>query len=349
MGKKLSLFRHFWVLITFLSAYIQGNTQHTSTPSVHLNERSPVPVQHFDLQISEFLYIQPVGNVFVIIHRRPDGVSVMNQQGELETRLGRDGRGPFEWRSPAFIQYNNGEIIIWDAGNLKFLVFDENFEPVRENIGIRHAISGFNNRDRDLISVYNQPAAHESEFIHIYERASSGDATLKKKLGNLSDEGRTMLFLEMMGGLLWNEDDLIWVDPAVPGFFVYKTRENKQVEFTFRDGLFSVDTWVEPRVMTSETLNEIEEYLFSNSRIVSLQKLKNHILLEVEHFRDTDPVLHYHLYDFDYNYITYLTAGEGGWENYIRGVDENRLFYWGEDYMETGENGSIRIREVVFE
>lgn len=348
MKKRLFPFRHLIFLIFFLTASTQGNAQHITNSSVHLNERSPVSVQHFDLQISEFLSIQPVGDLFVIIHRSPDGVSVMNSQGGLEAQLGRSGRGPFEWRSPAFVQYIDGEIIIWDAGNLKFLIFDENFEPVREDIGIRHSIRGFYYKNENLLSVYNQPA-HESEFIHIYERTSSGEIALKNKTGDLSKEGEIMLFREMMGGLLWNEDDLIWADPALPGFFVYKTEENEQLEFTFRDNLFSVQSWNEHPVMTRETLHKIEEYLFSNSRIISLQKMENHILIEVEHFQDGDPVLHYHLYDFEYNYITKLKAGRGGWENYIRGVDENRLYYWGEDYMETGETGSIRVREIVAE
>lgn len=335
-----------FVPIFMLSVYGIGYSQNTNQDSYHITERNSIPIQHFDLQISEILSVQPVGEFFVIIHRNRNGVSVMNNTGELETQLGTIGRGPFEWQRPAFIQYLNGEIAIWDAGNLKFMIYDEYFEPVREEYGFQYSIRGFNRNATDWIAVYDQPG-NQKEFVYIYEKVADQRFSVKESLGAISEEGRIKLFSEMIGGVLWNGDDLIWVDPAVPGFSVFDSEENKTNEFILNDNLFSVDTWDEPQEMTQRTFNKIEEYLFSNSRIVSLQKLKDHILIEVEHFPMGQPVIRYHIFDLEYNYVAQLEAGDGGWMNYIRGVNGNRLFYWGENYMETGLNSKIRVREVV--
>ena len=334
------------VTTTLLSICITVYSQNPDQVSVHINDLQSITVEQYELQISELLYVQPVGDYYVIVHRNQDGVSVMNGQGELKTQLGSTGRGPFEWQSPAFIEHHDGEIIIWDAGNLKFLIYDEDFEPVREEYGIQYSIRGFSRKDQNVLAAFDQPG-NENKFVYIYENESNGRFTINKTLGTLSEEGRMMLYIEMIGGVLWNGGDLLWVDPAVPGFFVYSTENESNKKVTFHDEHFSVESWDEPPGMTQRAFQKLEKYLFSNSRVVSIQAIKEHILIEVEHFQNGDPVITYHLFDFKYNNIGKVEAGEGGWMNYIRGVEGNRLYYWGEDYMETGLNRSIRVREIV--
>ena len=337
-----------FVSVTLLSTYGIGLSQNTNHDSHHIRERSSIPVQHFDLQISEILSVQPVGDYYVIVHRNRHGVSVMNNAGELKTHLGNIGRGPFEWLRPMFIQYLNGEIAIWDAGNLKFIIYDEDYEPVREEYGIQYSIRGFNRNATDWVAVYDQPG-NQKEFVYIYEKDANGRFSVKKSIGAISDEGRIKLFSEMIGGVLWNGNDLLWVDPAVPGFSVFDPEENDIREFILDDDLFSVDPWDEPQQMSQRVFSKIEGYLFSNSRIVSLQKLNDHILIEVEHFPMGQPVIRYHIFDLSYSYVMQLEAGDGGWMNYIRGVNGNKLYYWGDNYMETGQNSRIRVREVVID
>lgn len=334
------------ILVTLLSICKSGYSQNSNQDSHHIKELNSLPVQHYDLQISEILYVQPVGDYYIIIHRNLHGVSVMDKNGELKTHLGNIGRGPFEWQRPAFIQYLDGEITIWDAGNLKFMIFDEDFEPVREEYGRQYSIRGFDKNVSDWVAVYDQPA-NQKEFVYIYEKNTNGRFYLKESLGTISEEGRIKLFSEMIGGVLWNGEDLLWVDPAISGFFVFDLEENEIREFILNDDLFSVERWNEPQEMSQRTFNKIEEYFHSNSRIVSIQKLSDHILLEVEHFPNGQPVIRYHIFDLTYNYVTQLEAGEGGWKNYIRGVNGNKLFYWGENYLETGLNRSIRVCEIA--
>jgi len=327
---------------------INGFSQSLNYDSVKIKEMSYLPVENYELQISQLLYIQPVENFFVIVHRNKNGISVMNKQGELISHLGRSGRGPFEWQRPSFIQYQHGEITIWDAGNLKFLVYDENLEPLREVQGIQYSISGFNKKDRNLLSTYMQPGT-ENEFVYIHEKESESNYKTTESLGSITEEGRQFLFMEMMGGVIWNFDDLLWVDSSVPGFFIYDSKDKKTEKVNFEDELFSVDEWTGSSEMTAQSMSKLEDYFFSNSRIVSIQKIKDHILLEVEHFPVESSIINYHLFDLEYNYVTKLEAGDGGWMNYIRGVNDNQLYYWGDDYFKTGLNGSIRVREIVFE
>lgn len=334
------------VLFYFLSPICFS--QPPAISGIYLSNEMRISVKDENLRISEFEYIEPVKEDYVIVQRKPQGVSVLSQNGEVLTKLGNQGHGPFEWQMPSYIQNINELIIVWDAGSLKFIVFDETYEPVQEIMGIRTAINGFSFKNENRAAVYTQPR-YQDEFIHVYDRNESEHFELKKSLGNLSDEGRTLFFIAMSGGMLWNENDLVWVDPAVPKLFIYNFQNDKQETILINETLFITKHWNEPDEMTSEAFEKIKEYLFSNSRIVSLQKLEEHILVEMEHFPNGEPIMTYQVFDLDYNFVGRIEAGPGDWVNYIRGVDGNRLFYWGEDYTETGEMNSIKVRELVFD
>jgi hypothetical protein len=250
-----------YLLVAVLFICTKGYSQSSNHDSVKIKELNSLPVENYDLQFSQLLYIQPVGDLYVMVHRNKNGISVMNSQGELVNRLGRSGRGPFEWQRPSFIQYQDGEITIWDAGNLKFLVYNENLEPLREVQGIQYSISGFNKKDSNLLSSYMQPG-NEKEFVYIYEKESESDYTTTEAIGSITEEGRKFLFMEMIGGVLWNSDDLLWVDPAVPGFFIYNNEDATTVEVNFEDELFSVEEWIGPPEMSAQSLKKLEEYFF---------------------------------------------------------------------------------------
>lgn len=334
------------VIFYFLSTVCFGQTP--TRTDLYLSSKQQIPVHDFNLLISEFEYIEPVKDDYVIVQRKPQGVSVLNRNGEVVTKLGNQGHGPFEWQMPSYIQNINEQIIIWDAGSLKFIVFDKTYEPVRELMGIRTAINGFSFKNENQVAVYNDKRL-QNEFIHIYERDESGQFDLKESMGHLTDEGRTLFMIAMSGGILWNGDDLVWVNPAVQTLFVYNTKNDQQRSILIDEELFSTEPWNEPDQVSPAILEKFEEYIFSNSRIVSLQKLENHILVEMEHFPNGEPVMTYQIFDLDYNFVGHIEAGEGDWVNYIRGADGNKLFYWGEDYTETGEMNSIKVREVVFD
>jgi len=347
--KKITVYT-FLFFFLFHAGLSVCNSQNHSEISIDLKEVEMIPVLNRNLSYSRFQIIQPVNNQYVIIHRQPEGVSVMNRNGELQSQPGRSGRGPFEMQTPRYIHYTNQKVYIWDSNNLKFLVFDENIEPDVEFLGIRHAIDGFVVNNKGHIAVFQSPRVQD-HFVHIYEVNESNRLTKRKDLGNLTDEGRTLFFRSNTGGILWNEDDLVWVEPSRTILNVYSTDHDKLLEIPFEDEYFEVgpSPYKPDGNFTSQTLSNIEEYFLSNSRIVSIRKLKEHILVEMEHFREEESIITYSIFDLDYNKVGRIELEEGGWTNYIRGVEENRLLYLAEDYETTGMTRQIRVREIIIE
>jgi hypothetical protein len=288
-----------------------------------------------------------VGKGYVLTHREPVGISVINKKGSLTDKVGSSGRGPFEWLLPSKLQKSDGQVYIWDANNLKYLVYNDAITPKTELRGIKHSVSGFSvSHENDLIATYHNPTT-DNNFIKIYERKDKSELKMTRSLGNLSDEGRILMFNAFAGGILWVGHELIWVDPASPELIVYDFEKDEVKYFKFDDEHFKVEDWNYEIEASQKTFQRIRDYIFSNSRIVSLQKLMRHILVEVEHFVDNNSVIYYHIFDFNYEHIGKIKYGEGGWENYIRGIDQNRLIFWGEDYNETGQMNSMIVRELI--
>lgn len=330
-------------LVYLLFGILGFSVDHDPDKEIYLTEAETISLKDQRLIISLSEFIQPFNHNYIFVHVNPEGVSIINNKGEITTDLGKSGKGPFEWLSPRYIKVIENEIYIWDAGNLKLLVCDERFQAVREVTGISQAIRGLAFKNKETVAVLHDIRA-ENEFIKVYERNENEEFQLKQSFGELTDEGRKLLMIFMSGGILWNNEDLLWCDPAVPEINVFNVKENRFRSISIPDNLFSVEAWGNRR----ETPKNVEDFIFSNSRVVSLQKLEDYILVEIEHLQNGEPLITYHLFDFDYNYIGNVDAGEGGFDNYIRGVDkENRLIYWGEDYNKTGELNSLTVRKVM--
>lgn len=340
----------FLMLFFFLMDVSDCKSQNNSEFTINVQEVEIIPVANSELSYSNIQIIQPVNGHFVIIHSQPEGVSVINRKGELQYQPGTSGRGPFEIQTPGFVHYENQKVFIWDSGNLKFLVFDANMEPDRELLGIRHAISGFKVNQNGLIAVFQSPRFQEN-FVHIYEVTNSNSVINRKDLGVLTDKGRALFFHYNTGGVAWNENELVWVEPSKTILNIYSLEKDEISEIPFEDPMFvsGASPFNADGNFTRQTMDQIVEYFQNNSRIVSVRKLEEHILVEMEHFRDEESILTYTLFDLTYNKIGRVELEEGGSKNYIRGVDGNKLFYRGDDYENTGVNHHIRVREITVE
>lgn len=339
MFSKMNAFTHF-LLFTILFLFPGYNNSDTE---IYLREMEPIPLINENVIMSLTEFIQPFSGNYILVHSKPEAIHVINDEGELKSQLGRSGKGPFEWQRPRYTQVLENEIIFWDAGNLKVFGFNENFQPEQELKGIRHAIRGLRFKNRNIVAVLHDIPG-ENEYIKLYEKSENGSLVLKDRFGKLTEEGRKLHMIFMSGGILWNSNDLIWCDPAIPEINIFNTEEKQFKKIEIPDDRFSVEDWGNK----VQSPNNIEDFIFSNSRVVSLQKLEDYIMVEIEHFQDGESLIMYHFFDFNYNHVGDVNAGEGGFANYIRGVDKgNRLIFWGEDYNETGELNSLAVRKVM--
>jgi len=311
-----------------------------------LNESSTLTLQVNDITLGMIQTIQPIGNDKVIILQgNPDAVLAFNKDGDHIKNLGKVGRGPFEWLTPRYIFHADETFAIWDANGLKLLVYNNELEPVEEIFGIKHAINGGSLKDQNTLAVLNRISG-KKEFVHLYQRNNSKDFELIKSVGNISSEGYVLFFHENTGGLVWNGDDIVYSDPAKPEINVYNLTTGTTKSFQFTDNNFRVEPWGRPFRGQREDFQRLETYLFTNSRIISLRKISNLIIVEIENFINKQSNITYHFFDSEYNYVGKTNLEKGRPLNYIRGIDHNKLIYWNENYYDEEETKSIRFRNL---
>lgn len=129
----ISFLMLFFILMDVSDCKGQINSEFT----INVQEIEMIPVTNRELSYSNIQIIQPVNDHYVIIHSQPEGVSVINRDGELQFQPRTSGRGPFEMQTPRYVHYVNQKLYIWDSGNLKFTVFDADMEPDVESFQVR--------------------------------------------------------------------------------------------------------------------------------------------------------------------------------------------------------------------
>lgn len=332
------------------------NTNTVQGQQVDIQETEAINVQDEEIRYSKLSEINPVGEYYGVILEdfsseevtmNPSArLAIINQGGEIVEEPGGTGKGPFESEAPEGIQQEDGFFIFWDSQNRKFLSFTEDFREDEEITGIQHNLKDFAFKGKEKVGLVHQ-VPNQPEFIKIYHRKENGELSLETSLGNLTDEGLMLFFIDKAGGVLWNGDDLVYSDPAVPELKIYNTETGEEQSVSIDDPQFEVEEWEgEATMNTQKDFEQMEAYIFDNSRIVSLHRLEEYILAEVEHYSDNESQLTYHLFDLQYNAVGTVSAGEGGWEHYIYGTGENTLFYWPDDLNESGELDRIIVKEL---
>lgn len=240
--------------------------------SIDLLDHENVTLKDSRIKTVEIERIYRMDDKYILLHRKPNGISLMNEYGQRELELVAGGRGPFEIGRPRYLQISGNKLFIWDSENLRLSIFKEDFEPYKEFRGIRHAINGFSISHNGYIAVFHQPR-FQDEYVHIFEMDQANTLHSVLDLGSLSNEGRTLLFMENTGGLIWNYNDLIWIDPSMTKLFVYSTLDDTLNTISFEDTLFEVEPWNNPDDFSAKTFTEIRQYITRNSRIVSITQL----------------------------------------------------------------------------
>lgn len=97
------------------------------------------------------------GNVFIVESPNPANVYKFSPNGELLTKIGAQGEGPGEYRYPSPIIIRPDSLVIWDAYNNKFLVYEPDGTP-------RHTGDRMVAGDRTFLSVEGE---FEGEYFMV--------------------------------------------------------------------------------------------------------------------------------------------------------------------------------------
>jgi hypothetical protein len=98
------------------------NDKVTLISKFQLDQTKEPLVRPGDIEVCE-------GKIFVT-DRGPGNIKIYNKDGTLDGIFGRKGAGPGEFISPNYIEIGDRKICVQDMGQLKYIIFDENFNEI---------------------------------------------------------------------------------------------------------------------------------------------------------------------------------------------------------------------------
>lgn len=189
-------------------------------------------------------------------------VYLYSHDGQQIRQIGHPGRAKYEYLMPRYVKNDNDTVYVWSAGNLKFIAYTMDGEPVAEYpyhsaikdflpAGDRIYIYTAGNADKNIIDVYDKT---ESKVIH--------------NLGKSSPEHRLLIQMVSPAPLCESDGKIFYATKDKPDIYCYDMNSGSD----FLKYEISSDTFSVRKVSGSDDIepDKTSEYLWSNSQTLYL-------------------------------------------------------------------------------
>jgi len=247
------------------------------------------------------------------ISAREDGLLYLYKDGEQIAQIGNNGKGPFEYEMPGPIKMAGDILYAWDYVNRKFIGFNKNLDPVDEFGGIVRQVSDFC-IVKKFIAIF-----HNDGTVRIYDR---NDKSMIYETNDATIDDRVLLILDSNGRIACKEDDVIFGYPSRSELYHYKVSTSETVIKKINDEDFHVNPTGWNSIQdVNQHIQEVNEYLFTNSALIGFYALENYIIgvAEIGKFDPADLApsfnfnysfsekekrrKHFYVFDKDLNYL----------------------------------------------
>ncbi len=220
------------------------------------------------------------GGEHVLVASAGDALVVLyDRHGSQRLTFGRRGEGPFEHTRPRQAAFRGDEVIIWDAGRLRFNVFDLQGNGIADFGGTPGAISAF--------------SSYEDIAMYLGRGRPGLVGTLRPEIGTSSTYygARTaahdvLSVHERAGGLDTWKNRIYFADAASSAIHVADPSTGDERTIPVPDPRFKVEQPTFRFVGTN--VDEAARFIFNNSRVRSLHATDDFLYLESIHGRDGD-------------------------------------------------------------
>ncbi|MEX0646453.1 MAG: hypothetical protein WEA56_08180 [Balneolaceae bacterium] len=193
--------------------------------------------------------------------------------------IGKGGRGPFEYVNPSYVRTKHSEIYVWDAMQLKFIVFDEKGNEIRESKTLTRALIKFDVINEDSLALY-MSGGFEGPSVGIY--SFSEETVFEENLtGEQTKSDRLLTILRGSGGILSEYPYIFYVLPGSLNIHVYNmiTNEEKVIEIVSPN--FQVDEFDDDvNQFVNTNRNGLEEYLLNNSSTMGIYRYQDFLIIK---------------------------------------------------------------------
>ena len=110
------------IILIFPGVFLSAEDKVTLISKFQLDQTKQPLMQPGDIEVS--------GEKLFVTDRPSGNIKIYNKDGTLDSTFGRKGAGPGEFTSPNYIEIADGKICVQDMGQLKYIIFDENFNEI---------------------------------------------------------------------------------------------------------------------------------------------------------------------------------------------------------------------------
>lgn len=244
-----------------------------------LEKKEEIKLSSGVYNIDDYIISGEQGELLVYIDSQQGIVGKINLQSGQIVNIGNRGRGPFEYFSPSFLREYKTDIYVWDASGLKFIVYDEYGNPIREGNTLNRAISKFDVINEDSL-VIKMSGGFEGESIGIFS-FSYGNILEESLTGIQNNNDLLLELLAGTSGVLAEPSFIYYALPSKLAIHKLNLISNEKSRLLINSPYFKVENFegsVKKLVNTDRDV--LIEYLFNNSATNGLYKYENTLILK---------------------------------------------------------------------
>lgn len=281
---KRSVLLSLVVLVIILNNCTQKNSSSDSSEFSDLGKR-------INLTITDSLQINDILNIsdFKISNSTSEELYFADrEQGKVGIRalgdipidyIGNAGRGPFEYSDPALVRVNNSRTFVWDASQLKFLVYDRESNGIAESTTLDRSLRDFDVINNDSLALLMSDG-FEGPSVGIYS-FSQGKIIEKSLTGVKTKTDRLLDILQGTGAILADYPYVLYVLPGSPDIHRFNVITGEEEISEIQSPFFKVDQFDgDVHEFVNNRRDDLIVYLLSNSSSMGLFKHDGYYILQ---------------------------------------------------------------------
>lgn len=233
----------------------------------------------------------------------PPMVISHNFEGEQNKILTKEGAGPGEFLGPGAMAEKDGNLLIWDAMQLKFVEVSPNGEYLGEYIGVKRALGKFSVTNDKLI-IYSY-GTFDGGLISIFN-INGNRLERIKSIDEITDRHSKMTGLRYTNPFEVRNNVVYYGRADEPEIYSYDLRSDKKDSVLINDSNFSIS---EANFSTTDRSEQAEvdwqNFILTNSRFKNIYTLDNYLVAEVQNGNNFDRTREnvFHIFDYQLNKI----------------------------------------------
>lgn len=248
--------------------------------------------------------------------------------------IGNAGRGPFEYSDPALVRVKNSRTYVWDASQLKFVVYDRDGKGIAESVTLKRSLSDFDVINNDSLALL-MSGGFEGPSVGIYS-FSQGKIIEESLTGVKTKTDRLMDILKGTGAILADYPYVFYVLPSSPDIHRFNVITDEEEKSEIQSPYFDTDIFEgDVHEFVNNRRDDLIVYLMSNSSSMGLFKHYEYYILQtvngVSSIDHNNPHNTSHKYRF---YMFYVLNSDLEIVGYIRrAFDANKVYEINDNYF----------------